>query len=217
MKQRLMTLKDSRLYCITAGRGVRGYEETTAAVCEGGVDVIQLREKEMSVRDLIALARRLKAVCAHYGALLIVNDRPDVALLADAHGVHVGQDDLPLAAARKIVGHGKIVGVSAHSLKQALEAQSGGADYTTCGPLWATPTKPDYNPVGLGLIAQYKVSVKIPFFCIGGIEPSNVDQVLAAGAERVASVRAIWNAPDPKAAVKEFKKKIATFYQEVTV
>ena len=217
MKQRLLTLQDSRLYCITAGPGVRGYEETTAAVCEGGADMVQLREKGMSVRDLIALARHLKTVCAHYGALLIVNDRPDVALLADAHGVHIGQDDIPLSAARRIVGHAKIVGVSAHSLKQALDAQGAGADYTTCGPLWATPTKPDARPVGLGLIAQYKAMVKIPFFCIGGIAPSNVGEVLSAGAERIAAVRSIWNAANPRAAAREFKDQIAKFTQEVTV
>lgn len=208
MKQRLLTLADSRLYCVTAGPGTKGHEETTKACCQGGVDILQLREKALSVKELIELAKRLKAICDKYGVLFLVSDRPDVALAVEAHGVHLGQNDLPIAVARKILGHGRLIGASAHSLREALEAQSAGADYISCGPLWATPTKPDYKPVGLSLIGQYKKAIRIPFFAIGGIDTRNVTEVLAVGAERIAAVRALWNAPDPRFAAEEFKRKI---------
>ncbi len=215
MKQRLMTLADSRLCCIASGPGFKGPEATANACCEGGVDILQLREKNLPSRELINLARRLKVICAQYGALLIINDRVDVALAAEAHGVHLGQNDLPIAVARTILGHGRLIGISAHSVAEALQAQAAGADYVSCGPLWATPTKPDYAPVGLVLIEQYKRTIRIPFFAIGGIDAVNIDQVLSAGAERIAVVRAVWNAPDPRAAASELKRQIQNIRVEV--
>jgi len=218
MKQRLLTLADSSLCCITGGPGLKGYEETVTACCEGGADLIQLREKHVSTRDMIDLTERLLKICARTGTLLIVNDRADIALAAGAHGVHLGQSDLPIKWARKILGHERIIGASAHTLQEALRAQTEGADYVSCGPLWATPTKPDYVPVGLHLIDEYKkAAVRIPFFAVGGITLGNLDHVLTAGAQRMAVLRAIWNAPDPRAAAAEFKQKIKQSRKEQLV
>jgi thiamine-phosphate pyrophosphorylase len=209
MNKRRSDFSDVHLYVVTTPpRAGQSYVDQVSAACAGGADVVQLRDKVLSARELHGLARELQAVCDRFGALFILNDRVDVALAADVDGVHVGQDDLPPRIVRGMMGHRKIVGVSAHSTAQALAAQGDGADYVSCGPLFATPTKPDYAPVGLDLIRDYRRIVTIPFVAIGSIDEGNVAEVIAAGADRVAVVRAVGGAPDAAGAARRMKDKI---------
>lgn len=207
--KRLSTFFDVHLYCVTtAPQEGRSYKDLVAQACAGGADAVQLREKNLSARELVALCRELQAICNTTGALFILNDRIDVALAADVDGVHVGQDDISVRAVRQMVGHRKIVGCSTHSVAQAFQAQGDGADYVSCGPLFATPTKPDYKPVGIDLVKQYVQFVKAPFVAIGGIDQGNVEEVVRAGADRVAVVRAVCGAEDIESAARQMKEKI---------
>jgi thiamine-phosphate pyrophosphorylase len=157
---------------------------------------------------MLALGKRIKEACANAGALFIVDNRADLAVALDADGIHVGHTDLPVSVVRAMVGHRKIVGVSSHSLPEALAAQRAGADYVSCGPIWPTPTKPQYNAVGLNLIGLYKAALKVPFVAIGGVDEKNIDQVVSAGAKCVAVVRALFESPDPEAMAKLLKGRI---------
>lgn len=219
MQKRLATFFDVHLYCITmpperpvgsasAADVARHYQVQVEAACAGGADVVQLRDKVLGSRALLGLCRDLQAVCDRFGTLFLLNDRVDVALAADVDGVHLGQDDIPLRAARQMLGHRKILGCSTHSVAQAFQAQGDGADYVSCGPVFATPTKPDAAPVGLELVRQYKTMVRIPFVAIGGIDESNIETVIRAGADRVAVVRAVCGAADSADAAKRLKEKI---------
>lgn len=201
----------AKLYCVTLPPAGGGYEALVEKACQGGADAVQLRDKNLSGRDLVDLGRRLKAVCRRHGTLFIVNDRLDAAVSCGADGVHLGQDDLPLADARKIVrGLGLtpsdfLIGVSTHSLDQALRAEKEGADYIGCGPVYATPTKPDYGCVGLDLVREYRKRIQIPFVAIGGIDLGNIRDVAGAGAPCVAVVRAAFAGGDILSSVKSLK------------
>lgn len=200
-------LAKARLYCITqAPANGKSLLETAEAALKGGADILQLREKNLPGKELLALAVRLGELCKKHGALFIVNDRLDVALAAKADGVHLGQDDLPVKEAKKLAPENFIVGCSTHSLEQARKAEQDGADYIGCGPVFATPTKPDAGSVGLELVREYRHHIRIPFVAIGGIDLLNVGRVLEAGASCVAVVRSVFSANDPEAAAKEFKK-----------
>jgi thiamine-phosphate pyrophosphorylase len=173
------------------------------------VDVIQLRSKKLSDRPLYELGREIKELAEKHKKLFIVDDRVDLAKAVDADGVHLGQEDLPIREARKIWGKsGKIIGYSTHSLEQALRAEREGADYIGVGPIFSTPTKPDYPAVGLKLIQKVKRRISIPFVAIGGIDESNVREVLAQGATRVACVRAIFGYDNTYSAAKRLKNLI---------
>src|SRR5262245_17194485 len=204
----------ARLYVITCPpkSGPDGYEAMVRAACEGGADVIQFRDKLVTGRERYTLAARRRKICRDAGVLFIVNDALEVALGVEADGVHLGQDDLPVAEAKKLMHpmgvKNFLVGCSTHSLEQALEAERQGADYIGIGPVFATPTKPTYNPVGLELVRTVTAGVKVPHVAIGGIDASNVSQVLAAGAERVAIVRAVCGAQDIAAAARTMKEAI---------
>lgn len=179
------------------------------AALQGGVDVIQLRSAALPDRVLLELGRKIRHLTRREKKLFIVNDRTDLALAIDADGVHLGQDDLPLKEARRLIGNSKkIMGRSTHSLQQALNAERDGADYIGFGPLFQTPTKPTYTPVGLSAIPQVLSRVSIPVVCIGGIDSSNIQRVIRAGANRVAVVRAIFSARDPYKAAKELRGHI---------
>jgi thiamine-phosphate pyrophosphorylase len=207
--KRLSDFSDVHLYCVTTPpRAGQTYQDMVEAACKGGADAVQLREKNLSARELIRLAKDLQAICDRTGTLFFLNDRVDAALAADVDGVHVGQEDVPAKVARQLLGHRKLLGVSCHSTAQALAAHGDGADYVSCGPLFATPTKPTYKPVTLDLIKQYKLIVRVPFVCIGGVDESNVEQVVSAGADRVAVVRAVCGADDVEAAARRMKDKI---------
>jgi thiamine-phosphate pyrophosphorylase len=191
-------LRQARLYLVIDAEAA---ELVVPAALEGGVDVVQLREKSASDDEVVAAGRRLRSLCEEHDALFIVNDRPDLAVACGADGVHVGQDDMPLHEARAIVGDGGIVGVSTHSPEQVDAAIASDADYFAVGPVHATPTKPGRPAVGLELV-RYAASLGTakPWFAIGGIDASNVADVAGAGATRVVVVRAIRDADDPRAA-----------------
>jgi thiamine-phosphate pyrophosphorylase len=164
------------------------------------VDMVQLRDKQGA--DLEA-AHRFRSLCDQLGALLIVNDHPELALECGADGVHVGQDDMPLPAVRALVGPGTLIGISTHSPAQVDAAERSEADYLGVGPVFATATKPQVEPVGLELVRYAAEHARKPWFAIGGIDTTNVAEVRAAGATRIAVVRAIRDAPDPKQAARE--------------
>ncbi len=163
---------------------------------EGGVDLIQLRGKTQTLEQLTEIAAKLHTITSRADIPLIINDHALVAQSVPLEGVHVGQDDDPVAVARKKAGRVLLVGKSTHSFEQALAAQREGADYIGFGPIFATPTKPDYQPIGLKEINRVHAAVTLPIFCIGGIKIENLEQVLAAGARRVALVSGLLKAPN---------------------
>lgn len=168
---------------------------------EGGVDMVQVRDKQASDEEIVRLAGGLRAECDAHGALLWVNDRPDLALAAGADGVHVGQDDMPVADARRAVGADVLVGLSTHTPGQLDAALASGADELSVGPVWETPTKEGRPAAGLEYVRYAASTARAKaWFAIGGIDLGNVRQVVAAGAERIVVVRAIRDAADPRAA-----------------
>lgn len=200
----------ARLYAITCRpKAGQSYDRMVEDACAGGADVIQFRDKVLSAQVRYEIARRLRAICWSHKVLFIVNDALDIALAIEADGVHLGQDDLPLPVARAFVYHygakAFLIGRSTHSLAQALEAERQGADYIGVGPVFSTPTKPSYAPVGLALVRQVAHRVKVPQVAIGGIEATNVEHVLEAGAKRVAVVRAVCGAVDTARAAEKLK------------
>jgi thiamine-phosphate pyrophosphorylase len=203
------SLKRARLYAIL-DLGYVAPAETQAVATElirGGADVIQLRAKKQSAAEVRELAEEIHGLTSHAGVPLIVNDLPEIARDVGVEGLHLGQDDLPLAAAREIVRRENCwIGKSTHSLAQAIAAEAEGADYIGFGPLFATPTKPDYPPIGLAEIAHVHQLVKIPIFCIGGIKLQNLPEVLAAGAERAVIVSGLLQAVDIAAAARAAKQ-----------
>jgi len=204
-------LDDARLYLCTDGRRDRGdLAEFLDAVLAAGVDIVQLREKGLEAREELELLGVFAAACRRHGRLLAVNDRADVALAAGADVLHLGQDDLPVPVARRILGPGPLIGRSSHSREQAAAAAAEpGVDYFCAGPLWVTPTKPGRPATGLGLLSHVAGGQPSrPWFAIGGIDLGRLDEVLAAGARRVVVVRAITEAPDPAAAAAEFAARL---------
>jgi thiamine-phosphate pyrophosphorylase len=194
----LQNLSDCRLYGILdiGYVGIDDAERVTKSMIDGDVDLIQLRAKEHSVEEIVDLAGKLHEVTSAAGVPLIVNDHAEVAAKVPVEGVHLGQDDDSLAHARKKAGRDVLVGKSTHSLEQAVEAEREGADYVGFGPIFATPTKPDYQPIGLTGIKRVHNEITVPTFCIGGIKIDNLGQVIAAGARRVAIVSGLLKAPD---------------------
>jgi thiamine-phosphate pyrophosphorylase len=204
-------LRDFRLYVIIDKKAAKGRDLVCVAreAIAGGADVIQLRDKESEVREIVEAGRAIRKAVEKDKAVFIINDRPDIALAVDADGVHLGQDDLPVMAARSILGKDKIIGLSTHSLEQAVEAQNSGADYIGVGPIFSTPTKPDYKAVGLEIIRKVKGISRVPFVVIGGIDGSNIGEVIVAGGSRVAVVRAVCAAENIREAAKRLKDKLA--------
>ena len=203
-------MRDFKLYVIVDKKtcGERRMVHVVKEAIAGGADVIQLRDKDATAKELIRFGLAIRKLTRKTKVLFIVNDRPDIAKAVDADGVHLGQDDLPIKATRSILGGNKIVGISTHSLSQAKQAQKIGADYIGVGPIFATPTKPEYKAVGVGLIRKVKNAVEIPFVAIGGIDASNIDAILAAGATRVAVIRAVCGAKDIRGAAGYLKRKL---------
>jgi thiamine-phosphate pyrophosphorylase len=175
--------------------------------------VIQLRDKTASARQLLEEAKRLLPLTEAAGIPLIVNDRVDVARSVGADGVHLGQDDLPVEDARSILGQNRLIGKSTHTFEQACTAQAQGVDYIGLGPVFPTPTKPDYGSVGTELLRQVAPHIWLPVVCIGGINGENIQQVVEAGAKCVAVVRAICSAEDPESAARHLKETIVLFAQ----
>jgi len=200
-------LAASRLYVCTPIRPDLG--EFADAVLGAGVDLVQLRDKQTEAGPLLAAAAVLKAAADRHGALFAVNDRADVALAAGADVLHLGQDDLPLTWARRILGDDVLLGRSTHDPGQAARAAAEPWDYLVAGPVWATATKPGRPATGTALLeAVAALDPPQPWFAIGGIDLDNLDQVTAAGATRVVVVRAITTAPDPAFAARTLRERL---------
>ncbi len=200
-------LQRAVLYLVCSIRpGGRALDDVLAPALTGGVDIVQLRDKEASKDELLAAAAVARRLCDGAGALLILNDRPDLVQAAAADGCHVGQDDMDVPEARALAGDDAIVGQSTHF---PAEIDAGAeADYIGVGPVYSTPTKPGRPAVGLELVRFAAAFAPVPFFAIGGIDASNVAAVGAAGARRVAVVRAIAEADDPRAAAAQLRAAI---------
>ncbi len=201
------------IYPVTCERLSSGRSnlEVLKAVIQGGAKIIQLREKEYSGRKLYNLALKFREITAKAEVLLIINDHVDIAMAVRADGVHLGQDDFPLNAARKIAPE-LLIGASTHSLQEAIQAQKEGADYINIGPIFTTGTKEGIEHfLGPEAIAAISPEINVPFTVMGGISESNIDQVLANGARRVAMVTTITQAPDITAKVRALKKKIQSY------
>ena len=199
------------LYLVTDERLSQGRPtaEIVRAAIRGGVDAVQLRGKDLPIRDQLAIGRALRTITREASVLFIVNDRVDLAMALDADGVHVGQDDLPADVVRRLVGAERIVGVSAATIAEARAARDDGADYIGVGPIWGTATKADAGEaVGPGLIATLKEAVALPMVGIGGIKAGNAAEVIAAGGDGVAVVSGIVSADDPEAAARDLKARI---------
>jgi thiamine-phosphate pyrophosphorylase len=201
---RSQRLADARLYLVC--------DEPSDAFLDGalaaGVDVVQLRMKAAADEQILGAARRVARACARHGALFILNDRPDLVALVGADGVHVGQDDMPVAQARSLVGERAIVGLSTHSPAQVDAAGELDVDYIGVGPVHETPTKPGRPAVGLDLVRYASEHARMPFFAIGGISPANVADVRAAGARRVAVLRALTQARDAAAVTRQLRRAL---------
>ena len=181
----------SPLYTIadTLGRPELSFVEITEKLCAGGAKILQLRAKDLPSRDFLVLAQEVRKICRRSGCLLIVNDRADIALAVDADGVHVGQEDLPLKAARKVLGPNKIIGVSTHDPQQARAAEHDGADYVGFGPMYGTTTKATgYTARGLDQLREIRAMVRLPIVAIGGITTERALATLTAGADAVAMI-----------------------------
>ncbi len=176
----------------------------------GGVEIVQLRIKDGTDESILETASRYRRLCAESGALLIVNDRPDLARAADADGVHIGQEDDSVRTARAIVGPERLIGLSTHSPEQVADAGRVGVDYIGVGPVHATPTKPGRPAVGLELVHYAASHSVLPFFAIGGITIENITAVRAAGARRAAVVRALSEASDPQATARALHAGLLT-------
>ena len=205
-------LESKKLYLVTNSDRFKNETEflnAVASALKGGVDILQLREKTMSAQKIIELGKKIKLLCAEYNTTFIVNDRVDIAYVLEADGVHLGQDDMDVASARKILGSNAIIGVSTHAPEQAKKAVADGADYIGVGPVFTTPTKPTTKSVGLEYVNWVSKNIQLPYFAIGGINLENVDEVVKNGAKRIAVVRAIINAENPEHAAEEFLERLS--------
>lgn len=206
-------LKNFKLYAVTDVRREDSLEvllEKIDAAYRGGADIVQLRAKHLSDLQVLSIGRKIRIIADKHKKLFFVNDRADLALACAADGVHVGQDDLPISEIRKF-NPDLLVGKSTHSLSQALEAEKERPDYLGVGPVFATPTKPDYQPAGLEFVRQAAEKVSLPFVAIGGVDLNNIELVLKAGAARIAVVRAIFSGKDSYESARNLRDKIERF------
>ena len=199
-------LDQKHLYILTdAARTLVQFEQLARILTEAGADFIQLRDKRLADRELVARGHKLRDITRNSDTLFIVNDRPDIAAIVDADGVHVGQDELCVADARKVIGSDRLVGVSTHSIEQARQAVLDGADYIGCGPTFPSPTKKFDEFPGPGLLYAVANEISLPAFAIGGITLENIPQVFEAGFRRIAVSSCVTAAEDPRAAVAQLK------------
>lgn len=208
---RLARLAAARLYLVCeSATGERELAQLLPAAIAGGVDVVQLREKTMNDEELLAVAGTTQALCERLGALFVLNDRPHIAREVGADGVHVGQDDMPVAKVRALVGPDMLIGLSTHAPNEIDTTEVGLVDYIGVGPVHATPTKPGRPAVGVELVRYAATYAAVPFFAIGGLDAHNVGEVLDAGASRVCVLRAIADARDPGGAARELRRLLDT-------
>ncbi|MDD5772424.1 MAG: thiamine phosphate synthase [bacterium] len=194
----------SRL-CLVTDRNLSKYPLINAIeeAVSSGIDMVQLREKDMQTKEYFELARQIKIICKKYSALFIINDRIDIALAVEADGVHLGWKSLPFHIARHLLGKEKIIGLSAHSKDEAVAAQEKGADYITLGPVFPTASKNGLiEPLGCNIFSDIRKSVRLPVFAIGGIKENNIGEIIKAGANGIAVISAILQADNIKETVK---------------
>jgi thiamine-phosphate pyrophosphorylase len=201
-------LRQARLYLVCGAGEPRRLPDLVREAVAGGVDVFQLREKDLPDEELTSVADATRALCERIGALFVVNDRPHVAAHVGADGVHVGQEDMALAEVREIVGPDVLIGLSTHSPEQIDAVDPVVVDYIGVGPVHETPTKPGRPAVGLELVRYAAAHAPVPFFAIGGLDAGNVHDVIEAGAERIVVLRAIADAEDPRRAARELRHLI---------
>lgn len=196
---------DFRLYLITDRKvSTKPLPEAVRLALEGGVRAVQLREKDLPVRELLALARELRGITKEFGAKLFINDRVDVAVAVHADGVHLGVQSMPPLAARKVVGDKMLIGVSTHSREEAWIAETEGVDFITFGPVYSTPSKSRYGkPVGLNALNDAKKRVAVPIFALGGVESGNIYDVIQQGAYGISMISGILSAVDIRKAAEE--------------
>ncbi len=205
-------LQKAKLYLVTDRQKYATHNEfldKIASALEGGVNIVQLREKTAQANEILELAKKVKELCALYDAIFIINDRVDIARIVKADGVHLGQSDIDIHSARKILGNEIIIGISTHCPEHAKTAEETGADYIGVGPVFETPTKPGRKSVGLEYVEWTSKNVSIPWFAIGGINLDNIKEVINAGAKRIAVVRAIINADSPASIAVEMKNTLS--------
>jgi thiamine-phosphate pyrophosphorylase len=204
-------LRTARLYFVCEARP-RGEdpESLLQAALSGGADIVQLREKSLPRRDAERAGQTFRRLCDTYSALFIVNDDPDLARACKADGVHVGQDDMPVEEVRALLGPDAIVGLSTHSEEQIADSRNRPVDYVSVGPVWETPTKEGRPGVGLELVSHAAANAPHPFFAIGGIDLSNAEEVVQAGARRLGVVRAIRDAENPTAVAESLRRAFAS-------
>jgi thiamine-phosphate pyrophosphorylase len=210
-------LRTARLYlCCEARPGGKDPEPLLRAALRGGVDIVQLREKSLPRREIERSAQTFRRLCDTHSALFLVNDDPDLARACSADGAHVGQDDISVEEAREILGPDVIIGLSTHSKEQIAAAGdlASSIDYFSVGPIWETPTKEGRPAVGLDLVRHAAANAAHPFFAIGGIDPTNAAEVVAAGARRLCVVRAIRDADDPAAVAAALRGSFASIGEE---
>ncbi|THT99353.1 thiamine phosphate synthase [Lampropedia puyangensis] len=206
-------LSQAQLYVCTDAQGLslKAFEDWASMVFDAGVDIIQLRDKRMEAAQELDYFAALRAAAARHGKLFSANDRADMALLAHAPILHLGQGDIPLPAARQLLGKDVLLGQSTHSVEQAQQAMQSVADYYCIGPVWPTPTKPGRPATGLDVVrqvAQAAQATSKPWFAIGGVDLETIESVVQAGATRVVVVRAITHAADPAEAARALKAKL---------
>ena len=202
---------DGNLYVVTDRQltGGRPLRLVVEAALRGGARAVQLREKDLPPRELYPLALEMRQLTQAYGARLLINDRADVALAVNADGVHLTTTSLPASIARQVLGPRRLIGVSTHTRAEAQAAVEEGADFVVFGPVFFTPSKAPYGqPVGLDALRAVRAVVKSPILAIGGIKPTNLDQVLAAGADGIAVISAIISADDPTAATQDLLARL---------
>lgn len=200
-----------RLYLITDRNqtGGRLLTDVVKEALDGGVKAVQLREKDLPIRELLRLAEEMRKITKEAGALLFINGRIDVTMAVEADGIHLGQTDLPVDIVRKIVGNRFMIGVSTHNLIEAKEAEKEGADFITFGPVYETPSKLKYGkPVGIEALKRAKSGASIPIYAIGGIKSGNIEAILTSGADGVALISAIIGAREPKKAAEKIIRSI---------
>jgi thiamine-phosphate pyrophosphorylase len=213
--ERRERLRRARLYLVLGATPSRGsLPDLVRAAAAGGVDVVQLREKMLADDELAAVAHATQALCRRLDVLFVVNDRAGVAAEVGADGVHVGQDDLPPAQVRELVGADTIVGLSTHAPEEIDAVDPALVDYIGVGPVHETPTKPARPAVGPELVRYAAEHARVPYFAIGGLNVANLDEVTAAGARRVCVLRAVADAEDPEAAARELAERLPPLADE---
>jgi len=204
-------LRKSRLYLIVDKNNLSGRPliKTINLIKESAIDIIQLRDKISEKPLILKEATRLSNILRNKNIIFIVNDHPDIARISGSDGVHLGQSDTSIGTARRILGYDKIIGISCHSLKQAVLAQDEGADYIGMGPIFKTNTKPKDKPIGLKLIEALKKEMRIPVFALGGINLNNIGLILKSGIKTIAVSSAILSTPNIPNAIKQFSERLA--------